>query len=582
MTSPPPHTRELCQYARGREWKWLAIFGLWFATISGLAAAIDSSIFSASGSPLLANAWTEHHRLLVVSIAVVVQTALIAGLLIHRARWRKVAKSLRESEERYREVVESQNEMVCRYRHDTTLTFVNEAYCRFFGKSREELLGKKFIELVPPDSREAVHQMVEALAQSRQRRSTEHEVLLPNGQIGWHHWEDYPVIEISGGVEEFQGIGRDITERKITEDALRMSEKRMQLAAEAASLGYWEWDLAQDRVWMSEHRRSFLGLADKVPFTLAALFETVHPEDRAQVEETMRRVVTGQLQLDMEYRTVLPSGETRWTHVCGRCDLRHDATVQKVFGVSIDVTARKKAEEAMQNLIHAARLATIGELTASLAHEMNQPLGAILSNAEAAEILLESEDPPLDEIRQILADIRNDDLRACETMQRVRALSRKHESEKSTLDLNQVVSEVVPLVALDARRRRVSLKTNLASGLAPIRGNRIHLQQVLLNLVVNAFDAMDAVPEHQRHLEIETALSPVGEIEVSVTDHGPGISGSDLPRLCESFFTTKKNGLGLGLAIARTIIEAHHGRLSAENHAGGGARFRFTMPVNGH
>jgi len=530
----------------------------------------------------LAAAWNAHQGLIVVGVAVVLQAALIAGLLLSRARLQRLEKSLRTSEELYREVVESQTEMVCRYRRDTTLTFVNEAYCRFFGKTREELLGRRFIDFVPENAQDGVRQSVEKLAEERRRISNEHEVLLPDGRIGWHHWEDYPVIESNATVEEFQGIGRDITKRRMAEEALRTSEERMQLAAEAANLGLWVWDVAQDRVWMSENWRTQHGLPAGEPISRDTLLQFVHPEDRAPAEETLRKVMAGESRLETEFRSVRPGGEIRWLQISGRRELGNDGAVARISGVSIDVTGRKKAEEASQNLVHAARLATIGELTASLAHEMNQPLGAIFSNAEAAEMLLESSEPPLDEIREILADIRKDDLRAYETMKRVRDLSRKHESEKSPLDLNQVVSEVIPLVALDARRRRVAMKTELMPGLAPVRGNRVHLQQVLLNLVVNAFDAMDNTPEPERRLEIQTALTPVGDVEVSVTDHGPGIAEADLPRVCESFFTTKKNGVGLGLAIARSIVEEHRGRLSAENHAGGGAKFRITMPTNGH
>lgn len=590
MTTPPLTVLELCHDPEDYA-KWLRVLGEntpchggsslpWAKGFAGLPM-LKLPTFPVAQA-WLAEAWSAHYGLIVIGIAVVLQAALITGLFLSRARLQRLEKSLRMSEELYREVVESQTEMVCRYRRDTTLTFVNEAYCRFFGKTREELLGRKFIDFVPENAKDGVRQSVEKLQRERQHISTEHEVLLPDGRIGWHHWEDYPVLESNDTVEEFQGIGRDITKRRAAEEALRTSEERMHLAAEAANLGLWVWDVTQDRVWMSENWRAQHGLPAGEPVSRDTLWQFVHPEDRAPAVEILRKVMAGESRLETEFRSVRPGGEIRWVQISGRRELGADGAVARISGVGMDVTGRKKAEEASQNLVHAARLATIGELTASLAHEMNQPLGAIFSNAEAAELLLESGTPPLDEIREILADIRKDDLRACETMKRVRDLSRKHESEKSPLDLNQVVSEVIPLVAMDARRRRVAMKTELMPGLAPVRGNRVHLQQVLLNLVVNAFDAMDATPEPERRLEIQTALTPVGDVEISVTDHGPGIADADLPRVCESFFTTKKNGVGLGLAIARTIVEEHRGRLSAENHAGGGAKFCITMPTNGH
>jgi len=255
----------------------------------------------------------------------------------------------------------------------------------------------------------------------------------------------------------------------------------------------------------------------------------------------------------------------------------------RVLGITIDITARKEAElDAKQrhdDLSHLSRVALMGELSASIAHEINQPLGAILSNAEAAELLLESEKPPLDEIRKILADIRNDNLRASEIIRHLRLLARKRTMQIQSIDLNEIVSEVAKLMEIEAMRRSVALRTELTAGRTIILGDRVHLQQVLINLILNGMEAMNQTPEAKRCLYVRTSTNGYRRVEISVTDCGQGIAPEQLNRLFDSFFTTKESGMGLGLAIARSIVDAHQGRIYAENNSSGGATFRFDLPT---
>src|SRR5271166_1853675 len=239
------------------------------------------------------------------------------------------------------------------------------------------------------------------------------------------------------------------------------------------------------------------------------------------------------------------------------------------------------AQQRQLDLAHASRLTMVGELTASIAHEISQPLGAILSNAETAEILLESKQPHLEDVRQILADIRKDDLRANEVIRRMRELLRKRELELKRIDLNAVTSDVLLLVDGETHRRGVEIEKQLADTLPVVRGDVIHLQQVLLNLILNGMEAMSESSESNRRLTMRTAYDGKSNVEVAVADSGPGIPSERLPLLFDSFFTTKPHGMGLGLAIVRSIVEAHGGRIWAENNSSGGACFRFTLPVNG-
>jgi signal transduction histidine kinase len=246
-------------------------------------------------------------------------------------------------------------------------------------------------------------------------------------------------------------------------------------------------------------------------------------------------------------------------------------------------TRRRRAELAVQQhrveLAHAGRLATMGELTASIAHEVNQPLGAILANVDAAEMLLESDNLRLEDVREILADIRKDDLRANEVIRRLRTLLAKQEMVRKLVDLNDAVTEVLRLLDAEARRRQVEFVAELDPAGPRVLGDRVHLQQVLLNLVVNAMDAMADTHVSRRRVTVRTALRRDGNVEVAVSDRGHGITPERLPKLFESFFTTKDRGMGLGLSIARSIVEAHGGRIWAETDAEGGATFRFLVPA---
>ncbi len=371
---------------------------------------------------------------------------------------------------------------------------------------------------------------------------------------------------------------------KRAEGSLRDSEGRMSLAAEAANLGMWVWDVVKDEIWMTDKGRALFGFAPDTRLDYAALIARFHPEDRAAQDAAIRCALETQDEYAMEYRAVLPDGQVRWIAGRGRVDFGGGKPL-RMRGVSLDITERRQAEleaaRQRKDLAHASRLTMVGELTASIAHEINQPLGAILSNAETAEILLRSKQLHLEELQQILADIRKDDLRASEVIRHMRELLRKRELELKLIDLNAVASNVLRLVDRETHRRGVEIEKQFADTLPVVRGDVIHLQQVLLNLILNGMEAMSESSESNRRLTMRTAYDGKGNVEVAVEDSGPGIPSDRLPRLFDSFFTTKTHGMGLGLSIVRSIVEAHGGRIWAENNSSGGACFRFTVPVNG-
>jgi len=241
--------------------------------------------------------------------------------------------------------------------------------------------------------------------------------------------------------------------------------------------------------------------------------------------------------------------------------------------------AEARAHRQQEELAHISRVSTLGELATSMAHELNQPLGAILSNAEAAELFLKQDPPPLGEIRTILADIRKDDERASEVIRRMRTLLQKNTLERQPLELGAVATEVLRLVSAKAAGSKTTVVGELSSQLPLVSGDRIQLQQVLLNLILNAMDALAEQPPEKRSIVVRASHNGNGTVELSVQDSGPGVDPVRLPRLFEPFFTTKQSGIGMGLTICRRIVEAHHGRIWAENLPGGGAIFRVTLPV---
>ena len=244
---------------------------------------------------------------------------------------------------------------------------------------------------------------------------------------------------------------------------------------------------------------------------------------------------------------------------------------------------RAKADVQRQyaEITHAARLALIGEITASVAHELTQPLSAILSNVETAELLLSQPTPNIGMVREILKDVRQDDLRADSIVRRLRTLLRKRELQLEDVDVNALTSSVLALILPDAVRRNILIRTALDPALPRASADPVHLQQVLLNLVINAMDSMKATPLEHRVLEIRTERSPGAHLTVTVLDKGEGFEPAKRDKLFDSFYTTKNEGLGLGLSIARSIVRLHGGAIWAENRLGGGAAFAFTLPFKG-
>jgi signal transduction histidine kinase len=374
-----------------------------------------------------------------------------------------------------------------------------------------------------------------------------------------------------------------VHELEASEAGLRESEERMSLAVEAADLGIWSRQLPGDELWLSERSRTLFELPRGKRLDFAAMLERLHPDDRDALRQAHAAAEAGGGRYEMEFRLLLPDGTLRWIASQGRVECDAAGRPVRVLGASTDITASKHAELEMAQLrhemAHAGRVSIMGQLASSLAHEINQPLGAILRNAEAAELFLQQPAPDLEEIRAILVDIRKDDQRAGQVVDGMRGLLKRRSLDRRPLELREIVGDVVTLVRADAAARHVKLHIAVPRDLPAVHGDRVHIQQVLLNLMLNGMDALGEADVAERRVHVSARREGDGIVEVAVGDSGHGIPADVLAHVFDPFFTTKPHGMGVGLSISRTIVEAHGGRLWAENSSGGGAAFRFTLPV---
>jgi PAS domain S-box-containing protein len=306
--------------------------------------------------------------------------------------------------------------------------------------------------------------------------------------------------------------------------------------------------------------------------------QRIHPDDRARTRENFRTAIREKVDFDHGYRIVHPGGEIREIHVIGHPVFGPSGDVAEFVGTLMDVTERRRAEEERQALAHANRITTIGQLTASIAHEVNQPIAAVVTNAQAALRWLNMQPPDPEEVRQALDRIVKAGRRAGDVINRMRALVRKSPPRKDQLEINEVIREVIALARSEVQKTGTWLQTQLADGLPLVQGDRIQLQQVMLNLILNAVEAMSGSDQGARELLISTEENEANGVRVAVRDWGPGLKSDSLDRLFDAFYTTKPDGMGMGLSICRSIIEAHGGRLWATANVPRGASFQFTLP----
>ncbi|MEW9584349.1 ATP-binding protein [Paraburkholderia sp. DGU8] len=368
--------------------------------------------------------------------------------------------------------------------------------------------------------------------------------------------------------------------RRGAEGALRRSEAYLAEAQQLSHTGSFGWKVASgDLVWSKETYQIF-GVDETVKPTIDLVLQRVHPDDQELVRREIARAAQGGQNYEYEHRLLMPNGAIKHLHVRAH-RVQYQSGAEEIVGALTDVTAMREAQEASHTaqaeLARVARVTALAQMSASVAHEVNQPLAAIATNAAAGLRWLTREVPEVDEARACVSHILEEAHRAGKVIRSIRDVARKADPELTALDINEVIDEAVALLKPDALRHCVTVRLQLASGLPLVRGDRVRLQQVIINLAINGVQAMATVTGRARVLTIRTEQRESDQVLVAVQDVGIGTGPEDLDRLFSAFYTTKPDGMGMGLAICRSIIEAHGGRVWASRNIGSGMTFQFTV-----
>ncbi|HEY1123318.1 MAG TPA: ATP-binding protein, partial [Haloferula sp.] len=378
-------------------------------------------------------------------------------------------------------------------------------------------------------------------------------------------------------------LSRDVLRASRLEHDLHESELRLGLAASAAGIAMWEWDVSKDRIRVSAIGRMLYGVESTEDINYARFNQKLHPDDRQRVRRAIDAALCGHEPFAAEYRAVLPDGSLRWIAASGQVERNSEGRATLLRGVSTDITARRQTEQELhrerEQLSHTLRLATMSQMATSLAHELNQPLTAMANNAGAARKMLAKGTANDEQLSEILTDIVDDAHRAGEVIRGMRSMARRDHGPREAVDLNALVAAVQRLISAEAVARHCELVTEVEPSLPWVKANPVQLQQVLLNLLMNAFDASESPDAVARRVVLRTEADGDSSVRISVRDHGPGMPPGGAEKWFEPFHTSKPNGLGMGLVIVRGIVEAHGGWLKVDAADGGGVCFHFHLPA---
>jgi len=439
---------------------------------------------------------------------------------------------------------------------------------------------------VHPEDRTIVREMLERAAQERRDFDHEHRLLMPDGSVKHLHVVAHAAGQAPENVE-FIGAVMDVTAQKRAEDALRLSEAVLAEAQRISHTGSWVWKPATGEMTSSKERFRILGFdPETTELSCDVFWERVHPEDKPGLTQALDSAIREKRDFEHEYRIVTPDWVTKRLQTAGHAVVNESGELVEFIGTTMDITDRKGAEEALHQaqarLAQVTRLTMVGELAASIAHEVNQPLAGLVTSANACLNWLAHDPPNLFKAREALERILRDGTRAGGVLTRIRALLKKASPTKSRVSVNQIVRDVLALTRGELRQNEVELSVELDSNLPLIMGDHIQLQQVLLNLIMNAVEAMAGITWREKTLRIRSELGDLdgkAAVSVKVSDTGLGFNSKAASRLFEPFYTTKVEGLGIGLWISRSIIEGHGGRLSAQSNDGPGATFWVLLPA---
>jgi PAS domain S-box-containing protein len=494
---------------------------------------------------------------------------------------KKAEEALQSNERNLSLLINAIPAMIHTARPDGYLDYFNLRWLEYLGCSLADVEGWNWTNWIHPDDLEGIVDKWKGCLASGETFEYETRMLCGNGQYRWMFQRKAPLRDEHGKIVRWYGTSIDIEDRKRAEAQVEQACLRLAEAQRLSKTGSFIADLlADDHNWSEEAYRIF-EFDPATEVTAQMIREVIHPDDLPSFEAGIAGGMAG-MDVDLVFRIVTARGEVK--HVRGMARIVEQVERRPLFiGAFQDVTESKLAEEALNRtrseLAHVARITTLGALTASIAHEVNQPLSGIITNASTCLRMLDGDPPNLDGAHETARRIIRDANRASDVVKRLRALFSKKDFAPEPLDLNEATREVIALSLSDLQKNRVILRSELAADVPPVIGDRVQLQQVIMNLVRNASDAMVDIEDRPRQMVIKTEREGAGHVCLTVRDTGVGVDNQSMDKLFNPFYTTKSGGMGIGLSISRSIIEAHHGRLWAEQNHGPGSTFSFSIPA---
>jgi PAS domain S-box-containing protein len=494
---------------------------------------------------------------------------------------KRAEQALRASELSWRDIVDSIPGLVATLDATGEVGFINRQMLEYFGRPSAELKSWALMDCVHPDDLPRLIESRTNAIKAGEVYESVHRLRRADGAYRWFQVRGLPVRDSKGPPNGWYLLLIDIDDRKQAEEKLRRSEALLTESQRLSLTGSFLWRVANDEITWSKQLYRIFEFEPSAPINLGRIGDRIHPYDLGACKAQIERSRQEGSDVQLEFRLQLPDRSVRHIHVVAHANRDENGQLEYIGAVQ-DVTQRRLSEEALARarteLANITRVTSLGVLTASIAHEVNQPLFGIITNADTCLLMLSTDPPDLDGARETARRTIRDGNRASDVIKRLRALYSKKDPSLELMDLNEATQEVISLSMSDLQRHRVILQQELSDDLPLITGDRVQLQQVIMNLVRNASDAMNSIDDRQRDLFIRTEKDEANGVRLSVKDSGVGFEPEAADKLFQAFYTTKAEGMGIGLSISRSIIEAHGGRLWATANNGAGATFSFSIP----